>query len=161
MHAANPAQQLKKPRSDPRPAVLLVDDNDDDVVLTVQALAESQIDASDVVIVRDGSEAIDYLASDGPPMPGGAERLPKLILLDINLPKLSGLTVLDSLRQSERTRYIPTVILTSSNAVRDIRESYRLGANSYIQKPIDSDEFARLIGHVTTYWLAMNLAPNA
>jgi two-component system response regulator len=134
--------------------ILLIEDNPDDVKLTVRALQQNNI-RNAIVVAADGQEALDHLQP-----PAGAVGLrPALILLDINLPKLSGLDVLRQIRADPGTRPLPVVVLTTSNEERDIVESYRLGANSYIRKPVvfsDFVEAARLVG---IYWLLINQAP--
>lgn len=137
--------------------ILLVEDNPDDEALAVRALKHCNI-ATDLVVARDGAEALDYLLSTG--MYSGQDRLdPQVILLDLNLPKLDGLAVLRRLRADERTRRIPVVILTSSNEEQDRLSSYDLGANSYVRKPVDFEEFSEATRLLGNYWLALNEPP--
>ncbi|HXG45027.1 MAG TPA: response regulator [Gemmatimonadales bacterium] len=137
--------------------ILLVEDNPDDEALTLRALTRHKV-ANRVVVVRDGAEALDYLFGTGP---FGADPppLPQLVLLDLKLPKLGGLEVLRRLRSDERTRLLPVVILTSSNEERDLLAGYRLGANSYVQKPVDFTEFQRAAEQLGLYWLILNQPP--
>ncbi len=130
--------------------VLLVEDNASDVELTLRALQKRNL-ANRVVVARDGVEALDLLEG---PMP-----LPKVVLLDLKLPKLNGLEVLRRLKSNERTKRIPVVVLTSSHEEPDVEESYRLGVNSYIVKPVDFESFASAVAEVGLYWLLLNHAP--
>ncbi len=131
--------------------ILLVEDNPDDVELTLRALRKNEVQ-SEVVIARDGAEALDVLQQQDP-----AELT--LILLDIKLPKIDGLEVLRRLREDERTKLLPVVVLTSSNERNDIINSYRLGANSYIRKPVDFSTFIETVRQLGQYWLATNVSP--
>lgn len=135
--------------------ILLVEDNPDDVVLTIRALKKNHL-LNKVIVARDGAEASDLLfgAADSPPID-----LPELVLLDINLPKLNGLEVLEKIRSHERTKLLPVVVLTTSDEDRDRIESYRLGANSYISKPVEFEEFSRAVKQLGIYWLAINIGP--
>ena len=135
-------------------AVLLVEDNSDDVEMTLRALKANNI-TNRVVVAHDGAEAIELLEPDEA-RPSG---LPMLVLLDLKLPKVSGLEVLQRLKGDARTRTIPVVVLTSSQEERDLVESYRLGANSYIVKPVHFDEFVRVVGEVGLYWTLFNKTP--
>jgi two-component system, response regulator len=130
--------------------ILLVEDNADDEQLTLRAMRQSEV-PNIIRVARDGAEALDHLfgASAG-------AKLPDLVLLDLKLPKVSGLEVLQRIRSDDRTRSLPIVILTSSDEERDIVESYNLGANSYIRKPVDFDEFIDAVRQLGLYWLAMN-----
>jgi two-component system, response regulator len=134
----------------PTLTVLLVEDNPDDEALTVLALRRET--ATDVEVARDGQEALDYLFND-------AKSMPQLVLLDLNLPKIDGLEVLRRVREDERTCLTPVVMLTSSNAPNDVAASYRLGANGYIRKPVDFDEFAEVIHRLGVYWFVVNEPP--
>jgi CheY-like chemotaxis protein len=142
------------------PLILLVEDNDDDVELTLRALGRSET-GSCVDVVKDGAEALDYLGAQG--AHGGRDRrtLPHLILLDLKLPRLGGLEVLEQLRASARTRRLPVVILTSSAVESDVARSYDLGANSYIRKPVDFTQFTAAVDSLGHYWLELNEAPPA
>jgi two-component system response regulator len=138
--------------------IMLVEDNPDDEELTLLALKESNI-LNEVVVTRDGAEALEYLFGTGKYAGRGAPPLPQLILLDLKLPKLGGLEVLERLRADPRTKFIPVVILTSSSEEEDIAASYRLGANSYVRKPIEFNHFAEAVKQVGLYWLLLNEAP--
>ncbi len=138
------------------PVILLVEDNPKDEALTLRALKKSNI-ANKVVVARDGVEAIDYLFGPGPD--GAHAALPQLILLDLKLPKLDGHEVLQRIRSNERTRLLPIVILTTSVEDRDRLEGYRLGANSYVRKPVDFAEFAQAVIQLGLYWLVLNEQP--
>lgn len=130
--------------------ILLVEDNADDEQLTLRAMRQSDV-PNLIRVARDGAEAIDALfgaASTG--------RLPDLVLLDLKLPKVSGLEVLQRIRSESKTKALPIVVLTSSDEERDIVESYNLGANSYIRKPVDFDEFIDAVRQLGLYWLSMN-----
>ena len=130
--------------------ILLVEDNPDDEALTRRALQRNNV-KNELIVARDGQEALDYLLGGG--------RLPHLILLDLKLPKIDGLEVLRRLRADERTRLLPVVILTSSNEERDLVSSYRLGANSYVRKPVDFNEFSEAARQLGLYWLLLNEPP--
>lgn len=140
--------------------ILLVEDNEDDVQLTMRALEKNSVAAEDVAVVRDGAQALDYIFATGQHADRDAAMLPALILLDINLPKVSGLEVLRRLRSDERTKFIPVVMLTSSRQERDVLESYGYGANSYVQKPVDSHEFDEAVQQLAAYWLGLNELPD-
>jgi two-component system, response regulator len=133
--------------------ILLVEDRDDDVKLTLRAFQKGMI-ANEVVVVRDGAAALDYLLAER----GGSDQLelPEVVLLDLNLPKVSGLEVLRRIRADERTRRVPVVILTSSNEERDVLSSYDLGANSFVQKPVDFNQFVDAMRQLGLYWLVLN-----
>jgi two-component system response regulator len=138
--------------------ILLVEDNQDDVDLTLRALARHNV-ANEVVVVRDGAEALDFVFARGRYSSRDPSVLPRLILLDINLPKLSGLQVLQELRSNQLTRMVPVVMLTTSSQERDVVDSYTHGANSYVQKPIDFQEFAEAVKQLGVYWLLVNQTP--
>jgi len=131
--------------------ILLVDDSPDDVALTLRALKKNGM-TNHVDVAADGEEALQYLLPDG----GGEAPLPALVLLDINLPKVSGLEVLRIVRAHDRTRYLPVVVLTTSNEERDIVETYDLGANSYVRKPVVFGDFLEAVRVVGLYWLLVN-----
>lgn len=135
--------------------ILLVDDSEDDVELTKLALDENKI-ANTVVVARDGAEALTLLSVESI---GRLGELPALILLDLNLPRVDGIAVLRTIRGDERTRLVPVVVLTSSEEERDLVESYRLGANSYIKKPVNFSEFRAAMSYLGFYWLILNRTP--
>ncbi len=136
--------------------ILLVEDNPDDVALTLRALKTHNI-TNDVVVARDGVEALDYLfGTKGQPAPS---ELPAVVLLDLNLPRVNGLEVLERIRAEERSRMLPVVILTSSDEERDVVKGYSLGANSYVRKPVDFVQFTEAARQLGLYWLLINRAP--
>ncbi len=135
--------------------ILLVEDNPDDVVLALRALKRNHI-ANEVVVVRDGAEALDFLFAQGSHAGRNPEHLPEVVLLDLKLPKLHGLEVLQRIRAHESTCLMPVVVLTTSSEEQDIIESYRLGANSYIRKPVDFDQFTEAVRQLGMYWLVLN-----
>ncbi len=135
--------------------ILLVEDNADDEMLTLRAFKKNNI-ANEVVVARDGAEALDYLFGTGSYSDRDTSITPVLILLDLKLPKVSGMEVLSRIRADERTQLIPVVILTSSKAEKDLIEGYGSGANSYIRKPINFAEFIQAVGTIGTYWLVIN-----
>jgi two-component system, response regulator len=137
--------------------ILLVEDNRDDEELTLLTLEEHRI-VDDVKVVRDGVEALDYLFSTGP-YAHQTPVLPQMILLDVKLPKINGIEVLARVKGDDRTRKIPVIILTSSREGPDIERSYDLGANSYIVKPVDFDQFKDTIARVGFYWQNLNVRP--
>lgn len=141
-------------------SILLVEDNPDDVDLALLAFKESGI-GEEAVVARDGQEAIDYLLHDGLLEGNRITRLPRVILLDINLPRLDGFEVLKRLRAHPLTRYLPIIILSSSREECDLERSYQLGANSYIQKSLDFSRFVETIRKMGEYWLSLNVAPTA
>jgi len=138
--------------------ILLVEDNPDDAALTLRALRKNNI-LNDVVVARDGVEALDYLYSTGSYAGRDTGNQPQLVLLDLKLPKIDGLEVLRRVRDNETTRTQPVVILTTSNEERDIVASYRLGANSYIRKPVDFEQFMDAVHQLGLYWLVLNVTP--
>lgn len=140
--------------------ILLVEDNPADVELTLRALKENDL-GNHVLVLEDGVEILDYFFGAGARDRAGldGEGKPKVILLDLKLPKVDGLEVLERLKKDERTRMIPVVVLTSSLDERDLAESYRLGANSYMTKPVDFDQFMQSISAVGNYWLLLNKQP--
>jgi two-component system response regulator len=135
--------------------ILLVEDNPDDEELTLIAFRKSHI-ANDVIVTRDGAEALDYLFGTGTYSGRDLNVMPAVVLLDLKLPKVDGLEVLKRLRANELTRRIPVVILTSSKEQEDIIESYNLGANSYIRKPVDFTQFMESAKQLGLYWLVLN-----
>jgi len=138
--------------------ILLVEDDPDDVKLTLKALEKSRV-ANTVEVVWDGVEALDYLFATGKFAGRDRSVMPQLILLDLKMPKLDGLEVLRRIRSDERTKLLPVVILTTSSEERDRIDSYKLGANSYIRKPVDFHQFADAVQQLGLYWLVLNEAP--
>jgi len=138
--------------------ILLVEDNPDDVDLTIRALNKNKI-LNEVVVVSDGAEALDYLFGTGTYAGRDVSIVPELILLDLKLPKIDGLEVLKRIRSDERTEILPVVILTSSREEQDVINGYKLGANSYIRKPVDFDQFIEAVKQLGLYWLVINEPP--
>ncbi len=143
-----------------RNTILLVEDNPDDEALTLRALSKNNV-LNEVVVARDGAEALDYLFAEGAHKERDTSQVPALVLLDIQLPKIDGFGVLKRLRSEALTRFLPVVILTSSSEQEDILSGYGLGANSYIRKPVDFDEFIETVGQLGPYWLVLNQQPEA
>jgi two-component system, response regulator len=141
-------------------SILLVEDNPDDEELTLRALDRNHI-ANEVVVAHDGEEALDFVFGRGAWAGRDPADLPALILLDLNLPKLDGLGVLRQIRADERTRRAPVVILTSSREQQDLLRGYDLGANSYVRKPVEFDEFVEAVRQLGVYWLVLNELPVA
>jgi two-component system response regulator len=138
--------------------ILLVEDNPDDEALTLRALRKNNI-TNEVIVVRDGAEALDYFFGSGRFADRDTSELPQVTLLDLKLPKVDGLEVLRQLRADERTRLAPIVILTSSNEEQDRLKGYGLGANSYVRKPVDFDQFMEAVRQLGLYWLLLNERP--
>jgi CheY-like chemotaxis protein len=138
--------------------LLLVEDNPDDEELTLLAFEQSAI-ANEVVVAHDGVEALDYLFSTGMYADRNPSLMPALILLDLQLPRINGLEVLQRLRADPRTKLVPVVILTTSNEQQDLINSYSLGCNSYIRKPVDYDQFMTAVQQLGMYWLLINEPP--
>jgi two-component system, response regulator len=138
--------------------ILLVEDNPDDVELTLHALRKENL-ANNIHVARDGEEAIEFLFCSGSHAARSFERPPRLVLLDLKLPKVDGMEVLKRLKADPRTKSIPVVILTSSKEERDLINGYGLGVNSYIQKPVDFEQFRNTIKNVGLYWLVINQLP--
>lgn len=135
--------------------ILLVEDNPDDEILTLRALKQGNV-VSKVVMARDGAEALDFLFGTGGHEGRDTEILPQVVLMDLKLPKIDGLEVLKRLREDPRTKLLPVVILTSSKEEQDLINSYSLGANSYIRKPVDFKQFAEAVRNLQLYWLMLN-----
>lgn len=138
--------------------ILLVEDNPDDVQLTLRALKKNKI-LNEVIVARDGVEALDYLFGNGEFADRNPDDKPQVILLDLKMPRMDGLDVLRRIRADERTRLQPVVILTTSSEEKDRVESYELGANSYIRKPVDFNQFADAVQQLGLYWLVLNEGP--
>ncbi|MDJ0765795.1 MAG: response regulator [Myxococcota bacterium] len=138
--------------------ILLVEDNPDDELLTLRALKKNNI-ANKVIVARDGAEALDFLHQKGAYADRDIKEMPVVVLLDLKLPKISGLEVLRAIRDDERTSLLPVVILTSSREEKDIVESYNLRANSYIRKPVDFNQFSESVKQMGLYWLVLNEVP--
>jgi two-component system response regulator len=139
--------------------ILLVEDNPNDVELTLHALKANNV-ANDIKVVRDGAEALDFIMARGPYAGRDIDRGPKLILLDLKLPKVDGIEGLRQTKTDPRTKMIPIVVLTSSKEERDIVESYQLGVNSYMVKPVDFAQFTESVRSLGLYWLVYNQAPH-
>lgn len=135
-----------------------MEDNPDDEALTLRAFRKNNI-SNPVVVSRDGVEALDYLFATGPHQARDPKELPQVVLLDLKLPKVDGLEVLRRIRSDERTKLLPVVILTSSKEEQDMVEGYRLGANSYVRKPVDFEEFVEAARQLGLYWLLLNEVP--
>ncbi|MDO3379483.1 response regulator [Geoalkalibacter halelectricus] len=138
--------------------ILLVEDNPDDIALTLRAMKKNNI-ANEVVVARDGAEALDWLFGEGVHAGRDPFVLPLLVMLDLNLPKVDGIEVLRRIRACERTRFLPVVALTTSSEQRDIAACYDQGVNSYIQKPVDFQSFIEAVRQLGMYWLILNKVP--
>ena len=138
--------------------ILLVEDNVDDIELALHALKKGNL-ANKIFVVRDGEEALEFLFCRNTYASRSFESPPKVVLLDLKLPKVDGLEVLRALKEDPRTKSIPVVVMTSSKEQRDMVEGYHLGVNSYIQKPVDFDQFREIIGQLGFYWLVINQPP--
>jgi two-component system response regulator len=139
-------------------SILLVEDSPTDEVLTLRALEMNRIH-NEVIVARDGVEALDYLFARGSRAGRDSSVLPALVLLDLNLPKINGIEVLQQIRANERTKLLPVVILTSSDEDKDRLAGYLSGCNSYVQKPVDFEQFAKAVRQLGLYWLVLNKAP--
>jgi CheY-like chemotaxis protein len=138
--------------------ILLVEDNPTDAELTMRALKRNNL-ANQVVWVKDGAEALEFIFATGRYSERDVENFPKLILLDLRMPKVDGLEVLQKIKADERSRRIPVVVLTSSQEDRDIVESYKLGVNSYVSKPVEFDDFINAVSTLGFYWMIINNPP--
>jgi two-component system response regulator len=144
--------------ADNRIEILLVEDNSDDAELTLRTLRKNHV-ANRVLVLTDGQAAIDYLIGDGSEVEDGAAHLPRVVMLDLKLPKVDGIEVLRRIRGDDRTKLLPVVVLTSSNEESDLIRTYELGVNSYIVKPVDFSQFAATVRDVGLYWLLLNRPP--
>lgn len=142
-----------------RKTILLVEDNPDDEALTLRALKKNNI-GNAVVVARDGAQALDYLFATGEHENRDVNERPAVVLLDLNLPKISGLEVLRKIRENVATRLLPVVLLTSSTEEEDRIQGYSLGANSYVRKPVDFNDFVNAAGQLGLYWLLINETPD-
>ena len=138
--------------------ILLVEDNPDDVKLTLRALTKSNI-LNEVIVAEDGVEALDYLFGTGKFAGRDTGLMPQVVLLDLKMPRMDGLEVLQRIRADERTKLLPVVVLTTSSEDKDRVESYKLGANSYIRKPVDFNQFLYAVQQLGLYWLVLNEGP--
>jgi len=138
--------------------ILLVDDSPEDVELTIRALRRNKI-ANEIQVAEDGAEALDFLLCRGPHKDRSFSQPPKLVLLDLKLPKVDGLEVLQAIRADERTKAIPVVILTSSKEQKDVIRGYNLGVNAFVQKPVDFEQFGEAIRQIGMFWMLINQAP--
>jgi|SRR5208337_2433969 len=138
--------------------ILLVEDNPNDAELTIRALKNQNL-ANNLVWIKDGAEALDFIFAKGDYKDRQPSQLPKVVLLDLRLPKVDGMEVLLRIRSDERTKHTPVVVLTSSREDRDIAEAYKLGVNSYIQKPVSFGDFAKTVADMGFYWLLLNKPP--
>lgn len=145
-------------KNDKEKVILLVEDNADDETLAIRALKKNHI-LNEVVVARDGAEALDYLFGTGAHVGRDLNELPQVVLLDLKLPKISGLEVLKRIREETRTRFQPVVILTSSKEEQDLIGGYSLGVNSYIRKPVDFAQFSEAVRQIGLYWLVLNEGP--
>ncbi len=144
--------------SDKKKVILVVEDNPDDQLLITRALRKNHID-NEIVAAGDGEEALEYIYGTGMHAGRDARVLPEVVLLDLQLPKVNGLQVLQRLRAEEHTRLLPVVVLTSSDEQRDVVDSYRFGANSYIRKPVEFQEFMEAVRQLDMYWVLLNRSP--
>lgn len=140
------------------PFILLAEDNEDDITLTLRVFKRHHL-VNEVVVVKNGVEALDFLFAKGTYAGRDASKLPQVVLLDINMPKLNGLEVLKAMRSDERTKLLPAVMLTTSQEDRDIIDSYENGANSYVRKPVDFQEFTQALQTLGVYWFLLNVPP--
>jgi CheY-like chemotaxis protein len=138
--------------------ILLVEDNPDDVQLTLRALKKNNI-MNEIIVAQDGVEALEYLFGTGKFSGRDMSVMPQMILLDLKMPRMDGLEVLLRIRADERTKLLPVVVLTTSNEDIDRIESYKLGANSYVRKPVDFNQFAEAVKQLGLYWLVLNEGP--
>jgi len=142
----------------PEMSILLVEDNSDDEVLMLRELRKQNV-ANRIAVVRDGAEALEYLFCTGSYADRDPNDIPTLVMLDLKLPKVDGLEVLRRIRADERTKVLPVVVMTSSDQERDVAESYSRGANSYVRKPVNFDQFREAVRQLHLYWLLINEPP--
>ena len=138
--------------------IVIVEDDPNDAELITRVLRKHNL-SNKLILLKDGAEALDFLFAQGSYASQGTSVTPKVILLDLKLPKVNGIEVLQRLKSAERTRNIPVVILTSSQEERDLKDAYHLGANSYVSKPISFEEFAKVVTELGVYWLVLNKIP--
>ena len=139
--------------------IVIVEDDPNDAELIARVLRKHNL-SNKLILLKDGAEAIDFLFAQGPYTSQGPSATPKVILLDLKLPKVNGIEVLQRLKSAERTRNIPVVVLTSSREERDLKDAYGLGVNSYVTKPINFEEFAKAVAELGLYWLMLNKPPD-
>jgi len=139
--------------------ILLVEDNEDDEILTIRALKNNNV-RNEIVVCRNGEEALDFLFGTGNYDGRDSKLLPQVVLLDLNLPGIGGLQVLEKIRASNTTKFLPVIVLTSSKEERDVIISYRLGVNSFIRKPVDFEQFIAAVKQLSLYWLILNVTPD-
>jgi CheY-like chemotaxis protein len=144
--------------SDNEVEIVLVEDNPNDAELIARCLKKHNL-ANKIVLLKDGAEALEFLLAEGGPVHPNGRRAPRVVLLDIKLPKVDGIEVLRRMKSDARTNDIPVVILTSSNEERDVKEAYHLGVNSFVTKPIKFEEFAKVVAELGIYWLLVNVPP--
>lgn len=159
MSVQEPPEQLSVPVADKLVEILLVEDNPADVRLTLHALERNKL-ANEIHVVRDGAEALDFLFGTGTYADRDGQRNPRVVLLDLKLPLVDGMEVLRRIKEEPRTKTIPVVVLTSSREERDIVESYKLGVNSYIVKPVDFEQFTESVRQLGLYWALLNQPPS-
>lgn len=141
-----------------RRIIMVVEDNEDDLELAIRAFKQNHL-VNEVVVARDGVEALDYLFGTGPHAGRDLCIMPEVVLLDLKMPRLGGLEVLRRIRADERTRYLPVVVLTSSDEEKDMIDSYHYGVNSYIRKPVDFEQFTEAVRQLSLYWMVLNQCP--
>lgn len=138
--------------------ILLIEDNKDDIELTIRAFKKNNL-KNEIVVIKDGGDAIDYFDKLGEMQPGETHRIPTIILLDLKLPKVDGIDILKKIRSNPYTKFIPVIILTSSLEEQDLFNGYQFGANSYIRKPVDFTKFIEAVQQLGLYWLLLNETP--
>ncbi len=141
-----------------RRIILIVEDNEDDLDLALRAFKLNRV-LNDIVVARDGVEALDYLFGTGAHAGRDLSVMPEVVLLDLKMPRLGGLEVLQRIRADERTQYLPVVVLTSSDEEKDLIDSYHYGVNSYIRKPVDFEQFTEAVRQLSLYWMVLNQCP--